>query len=289
MKKSYKYGVVQGRLVPQVGSFIQSFPAEHWMTEIKIAERVGCSAIEWIATPEFGFINGKNPILGMTSNDFNYIKNKCHVDIDTLCLDEIPTLGILPIIENIVGRLQRLNVLGIRKIVLPLLECASVTLPSVHTNDVLIENLRKFIKMARQQEISISLETDLSCEELDLFVEELSKKTDTQVCVTLDTGNLLRLGYDPVAYAQKFGEKIDNIHIKDACLGGVSVPLGHGRGQLTHSKLSAILRHTACERLTFQTARMSENTDVETFKHNVAYVESAIEVGHNSNLHGIIW
>lgn len=289
MKKRYEYGIVQGRLVPQVGSFIQSFPADHWMTEIKIAEKAGCSAIEWIATPEFGFVNDKNPILEMTRADADYIKDTCHVKVDTLCLDEIPTLGLCAVIRNTIDRLQRLSVFGIRRIVLPLLEGASMTLPSARKNEHIIEDMCKFIVMAGRQDIKVSLETDLSCEELDTFIETLSKKTKEQVYVTLDTGNLLRLGYDPVEYTQKFAKKIDNIHIKDACLGGASVPLGHGRGQLTHPKLNAILHHTECVRLTFQTARMPENTDVETFKHNVAYVESAIEVAARPNSDGIIW
>ncbi len=288
MKKRYEYGVVQGRLVPQVGSFIQSFPADHWMTEIKIAEKVGCTAIEWIATPEFGFVNEKNPIINLDFTDKIHIRDNYHVNIDTLCLDEIPSLGLLTVLRKTYKHLKKLNVFGIQRIVLPLLEGASVTLPSARGHELMSE-MCIFIYSAKQQYISISLETDLGCEELRGFIDQLSKKSTESVYVTLDTGNLLRLGYDLIEYAQKFGERINNIHIKDACLGGASVPLGHGRGQLSRPKLNAMLQHTKCDRLTFQTARIPENTDIETFKHNVAYVESAFEVGDGPNLHGIIW
>lgn len=268
-----KYGVVQGRLLPQEGTFVQSFPRTRWLEEFQLASTVGCNHIEWIVTAESLEWNPMKT-LALFPDDFRYIKQKFNVSIDTLCYDAIlDPEGAMVVSAHAAMILRYVYYaadVGISRIVLPLLEGASIRLPS-RRNDA-YRQLERIIRTAKSRGVAISLETDLDADEL----VELLKRVN--VGITLDTGNLARLGYKLDEHVDAYCDKVDNMHIKDCVRGGTSVPLGSGDVGL--GNLRYAIEATGVDRVTFQTARSEDTdscTDLELFKLNRNIIEDVLQ------------
>lgn len=264
-----KYGIVQGRLVPQCGKFIQNFPDKDWLNEFQIASRVGCSHIEWIVTRYRGI--NDNPLMDLLPDDMAYLKERFNVEISAVCYDAILDRERCRLSNHefeLATLATRCAQLGIKTIVLPLLEVASIRLPSMRMDA--LNTLKKYSQLP----VNFSLETDLAADELAESLAMLDTWGDLGIGVTLDTGNLTRLGYDIDEHLAAYGGRIDNVHVKDTLWGGRSVPLGSGNLDL--GVLGRIVKATGVERVTFQTARLSGNTDIKTFQWNVAKCEEAL-------------
>ena len=50
--------------------------------------------------------------------------------------------------------------------------------------------------------------------------------------INYDSGNSAALGYNVAEEITAYGDRIDNVHIKDRLLGGTTVPLGTGNADL---------------------------------------------------------
>lgn len=257
-----KYGIVQGRLVPQVGSFIQNFPIQ-WKDEFRIAKDVGASHIEWIITPTSNQrTNPTNPIF----QDKSVIPSD--VPISGVCMDDL----IDPHFADRDYRRQHLmdafcvsHLMGVGRVILPLLEKASVRDTSVRR-----EMLYDIADAHERWPVMISLETDLDASNLRSFVRALGVD---KCWVTLDSGNLVRLGFDLTAYIRDTMGYVDGIHIKDISKrSNQTVQLGTGDVDL--KMLRPAFQQDTLRWITFQTAR-SPGDEIETFRHNVRTVEAS--------------
>lgn len=268
-----KYGIVQGRLLPQRGNHIQCFPRD-WKKEFEIAASLGVSHIEWI--------DGAPDEISMdVTSVLNVIPDRCEglpVPISALCLDWLMSMDHLAHHADIVSGLCMISVveeailrLGIKRVVLPLLETASLNVAR-ELDDQLYDGVIQSIKWFASEypSMSFSLETDLDSGPM---VELLDRIGHDNVSVTFDTGNLTRLGFDLDRHIDAYGDRIDNIHVKDCVVGGSTVQLGTGQTDLRVIKRLVSLPRV--EHLTLQTAR-SPGSEIDTFKHNVRTIEEIL-------------
>lgn len=251
-----KYGIVQGRLAPQVGEFIQNFP-DDWRSEFKVAKKLNVSHIEWID----GAPNGSYELEAIKQfpNDVTVSAICC----DWLVMNKQPNafslherIRLLAIVEDAIR-------LGVKKIVLPFLEGSSLR---VHLNHV-FTHLNDFADLFPT--ISFSLETDLDA----LQLKDLLERTSKNVKITFDTGNLTKLGFNLGEHLDAYIDRIDNVHIKDVDKDGKTTTLGTGIVDL--SVLNRLVKQSPAEYLTFQTARAPGNV-IETYEHNVRTIEKVL-------------
>ena len=155
-------------------------------------------------------------------------------------------------------------------IVLPFLEEASIRLP--FKRDEVLNSLKQILRRCDHGNIEFSIETDLHPEEVVDSLEFMD--TFCKASVTLDTGNLTRLGHDIEAHLEAYGNRIANVHIKDALTGGTSVPLG--TGDLDLGVIPKVIEASGVDRVTFQTARIPGVTDIKVFERNRGLVEEQL-------------
>lgn len=259
-----RYGIVQGRLSPQVGDFIQNFPTD-WRDEFRIAERVGATHIEWID-------GAPNDVIG-NSKLIDLDVESLEVPISAICLDWMVTTRHTSQHDRFVDGLtlammaEQSMDLNINRLVLPLLESASLRdarelgiLPEIGDQ---LDELCDLFPL-----VQFSVETDLDVVGMQELAERLGERRNFSV--TFDTGNLTRLGYDLNAHIDTYGKIIDNVHIKDCMVGGTTVPLGTGDTDL--AVVRRLVDLPGVDYITFQTAR-GPGDEIETFKRNVEIIE----------------
>lgn len=265
-----KYGVVQGRLLPQVGDFIQNFP-DDWREEFRIAKRVGASHIEWIdGAPNM--ISSNVIIQGADIDDLE-------VPISGICLDWLMlTRHVMnhKISENFMFKLmiKRAQEKGINRLVLPFLESSSLAVVRELDPKVFMSVIENFDVLLQEfPDVIFSIETDLDIDGMQEFICGLTDGKNFGV--TFDIGNLTKLGYDLERHVGFYGDFIDSVHIKDCMVGGPSVPLGTGETPLNIMK--RLIKLSSIEYFTFQTARDHRMSDEDTFKHNVNIIERVLD------------
>jgi hexulose-6-phosphate isomerase len=126
-------------------------------------------------------------------------------------------------------------------------------------------------KLAKDLDIKISLETDLS----PIAFKELLEQIDLNfIQANYDIGNSASLGYDPEEELDAYGQRILNVHVKDRKLGGTTVPLGTGSADIqgVFQKLNEI---GYAGGITMQAAR-GEN-DIDIAKEQLSYTLEIIE------------
>lgn len=258
----FKYGVVQGRLTPQVGSFIQDFPIG-WRNEFISARDFGVSHIEWICgAPNYP---SPDPLIGLDPS-------MLEVPISAVCFDWLPreTLHDWMAGLNVLLVLQEMETRGLDMAVVPLLEASSL----VRARDLgVLDDVTNDVRLVCDAfpGIRMSFETDLEPRAMATFLSDLD---GLNVGVTFDTGNLTRLGHDLNEHLDAYLDRIDNVHVKDCMRGGTTVPLGTGDTDL--SVLRRLLSASGVRFMTFQSAR-GPGDERETFMHNVRTMEAILD------------
>jgi hexulose-6-phosphate isomerase len=134
-----------------------------------------------------------------------------------------------------------------------------------------IDTMQDAFKLAKDLDIKISLETDLS----PIAFKELLELIDLDfVQANYDIGNSASLGFDPKEELDAYGQRILNVHVKDRKLGGTTVPLGTGNANLdlVFKELNEINYSGG---ITMQAARGDD--DVKIAKEQFGYVQSIIK------------
>lgn len=268
-----KYGVIQGRLLPQEGDFIQNFP-RNWREEFRIAQRVGASHIEWIsgAPNEIELFQKKSPLFEVNTDELE-------VPISAVCLDWMVSTNHTTSHDRFIDGLRMLleldqvQMLGIGRVVIPLLESASMAVVRDLDQGLFNDIISNFNFMLDEYpDVTFSLETDLDVDGMYEFICDLTKHHNFNI--TFDIGNLTRLGHDIHKHLAAYGDFIDSVHIKDCRVGGGTVPLGTGDTDLR------ILRDLASrpnvQYMTFQTARNPGLSEEDVFRYNVNIIEEIL-------------
>ena len=222
-------GIMQGRLSPRIDGKIQAFPIDNWRNEFKLAKEIGFSSIEWIVENPLE----KNPLL--SSEGLNQIKDliaESNIKIEYICADifmQEPILNNSEYIEKSRKILQKIisnaNQIGAKYIEIPFVDNSSIKNKDY---EFLISFLNSLEKDLNEKEMFLNLETDLDHLEFKLLLEQLNSR----IGANYDIGNSASLGYDFKNEINSYGERINNIHIKDRLLGGSTVDFGTGNANI---------------------------------------------------------
>jgi L-ribulose-5-phosphate 3-epimerase len=222
-------GVMQGRLLPKYKGRYQAHPIGYWQDEFYIAKEIGLDCIEFIL--DFNQVES-NPLLKKNGiSEIQSIVNETGVKVKSICADylmEAPLHSKNILLAKaskdiLVQLLQNSIELGVSDIIIPCIE--SCSLAGKEVKDQFIKMLHPVIEVAKNNNINLSLETDLPPKS---FLTLLERLDSSFVTVNYDIGNSAALGYDPIEELNSYGDRITDIHIKDRLFGGGSILLGQG-------------------------------------------------------------
>lgn len=115
--------------------------------------------------------------------------------------------------------------------------------------DLCTENLKRVVELAEEAEVTIALEnhTDFRTADFRHFFDEINSP---RLAVTLDTGNMVPVQEDSVAFAKEFSPRIVNCHLKGVhyVFRDFGAVLTSGKPEHSIVDLQAILQvFAACE------------------------------------------
>ena len=227
--KKYNIGFMQGRLSPMENGMIQSFPWNNWRQEFKIANELCLGIMEWTLDQEDLY---KNPLMNEEGHKEIIkfcLKNK--ISIPSLtgdCFMQFPFWKMREkekaAYQNIfLDIIKNCSIIGIKMVVVPLVDNGSIENKKHEEN--LISFLKNQTSLIKKLGMKIIFESDFDPPKLKNFIGKLD---GDNFGINYDTGNSASLGFNPIDEIKSYGDRIDNVHIKDRVLNGTTVPLGDG-------------------------------------------------------------
>lgn len=239
MSITSEIGIMQGRLSPKIDGKIQAFPVENWKSEFQLARQIGFSSIEWIVEKPLEL----NPLLNEVGiNDIKKIIEKTGIKVEFICADifmQEPIKNEKLILDKsrdlILRIIENGYKIGAKYIEIPFVDNSSIRNIDTH---YLLSFFNSFEEELANKDMFINLETDLN----HLEFKSLLSKLNFRIGANYDIGNSASLGYDFENEIDSYGERINNVHIKDRKLGGSTVEFGTGNADIEKvlSKLSQI-------------------------------------------------
>ena len=225
-----RIGIMQGRLVDPVGDRIQAFPYSRWEEELSICDELRLGCIEWVYDYEFA---ERNPLhldrcvsAGSTEILSKYDVRVNSVIADYFMVDRLfgksglELRGSIQVLEKLIVNCAHA---GIPLVEIPFVDSAHLETKEIRSE--VVSNLMPIVSFAASKNIKISLETALPPDLFRRFLEEFEPLT---VYANYDIGNSAAMGFDPREEIYTLGSRIINVHVKDRCLSGGTVPLGSG-------------------------------------------------------------
>ena len=267
-------GIMQGRLSPRIDGKIQAYPASTWQKEFEIAQEIGYAAIEWIVEKP---VETNALMTDSGKAEIKKVIASTGVRIDYICADIFMQQPLVRMTEETKSQ-NREYLLEILKnakedgaigVEIPFVDNSSIK--NDKEKQEFIDAMQDAFKLAKDLDIKISLETDLSPIAFRELLEEIGLDF---VQANYDIGNSASLGFDPKEELEAYGKKILNVHVKDRKLGGTTVPLGTGSADIqgVFQKLNEI---GYAGGITMQAAR-GEN-DIDIAKEQLSYTLEIIE------------
>ena len=266
-------GIMQGRLSPRIDGKIQAYPANTWQKEFEIAQEIGYAAIEWIVekpveTNALMTTSGKAEIKKVIAST--------GVRIDYVCADIFMQQPLVRMTEEIKSQnkdylleiLKNAKEVGALGVEIPFVDNSSIK--NDNEKQEFIDAMQDAFKLAKELDIKISLETDLSPIDFKELLEQIGLDF---VQANYDIGNSASLGFDPKEELDAYGQRILNVHVKDRKLGGTTVPLGTGNADI-NLVIQKLQEFGYSGGLTMQAARGVN--DVETAKEQLYYVRNLL-------------
>ena len=267
----FKYGVMQGRLSKKVGNKIQAFPEKSWRSEFYKAKTLGLKSIEW--TLDYKNLK-KNPMLTKKGqSQIKKLSKKNSININSLtgdCFMQNPfwkKKNNLKLIDDLIKIIQSCKIIGIKYIVVPLVDNGSINNKDDEKN--LLNSCKYISKYLKDSNLKIIFESDFSPKKLKKFIEKFNKKF---FGINYDVGNSAGLDYKIDDEFKLYGSYIYNVHVKDRIKHGKTVRLGNGNANFL--KLFKNLKKIKYNReLILQTARSKDNQDIKEIKINLDYLK----------------
>lgn len=224
-----RIGFIQGRLSPQVNGKIQAFPWDHWRDEFAAAHAAGFRMMEWTLDQErirqnpFMTAAGRAEIKALSAQHGLHV-----VSLTGDCFMQAPfykTTGAAraELIEIAQDVIKACTDLGVRYIIFPLVD--NGRLDTLAQEDDLVQILVGFTNLLSTSNVKIVFESDFPPERLRELIARFPRSA---FGINYDIGNSASLGFKPVEEFASYGERVDNVHVKDRLLGGTTVPLGTG-------------------------------------------------------------
>jgi hexulose-6-phosphate isomerase len=219
-------GIMLGRLSPPINNMIQSFPSKTWRKEFQLANKLGFDLIEWIYD-----LAENNPIISQDPNELKKLSSENDIKIDSVCADyfmekklfNVSTLELSSNLDKLKQLIRNCNKLEIKILEIPLVDSSSIQNDAFRRE--FVSNLNSIIPYAEDNQVYLTLETDLPPE---LFCNLLEEFNHPNVVANYDIGNSISLGYDPSVELTTMSKWIKNIHVKDRLYNSGTVPLGSG-------------------------------------------------------------
>jgi hexulose-6-phosphate isomerase len=267
-------GIMQGRLSPRIDGKIQAYPAITWQKEFEIAQEIGYAAIEWIVEKP---VETNALMTDFGKAEIKKVIASTGVRIDYVCADIFMQQPLVRMTEEAKSQnkdyllkiLKNAKEVGALGVEIPFVDNSSIK--NDKEKQEFIDTMQDAFKLAKDLDIKISLETDLS----PIAFKELLELIDLDfVQANYDIGNSASLGFDPKEELDAYGQRILNVHVKDRKLGGTTVPLGTGNANLdlVFKELNEINYSGG---ITMQAARGDD--DVKIAKEQFGYVQSIIK------------
>ena len=266
-------GIMQGRLSPRIDGKIQAYPASTWQKEFEIAQEIGYAAIEWIVEKP---VETNALMTDSGKAEIKKVISSTGVRIDYVCADIFMQQPLVRMTEEIKSQnkdylleiLKNAKEVGAIGIEIPFVDNSSIK--NEKEKQEFIDAMQDAFKLAKDLDIKISLETDLS----PIAFKELLEQIDLDfIQANYDIGNSASLGFDPEEELDAYGQRILNVHVKDRKLGGTTVPLGTGNAKID-LVIQKLQEFGYSGGLTMQAARGVN--DVETAKEQLKYVRSLL-------------
>ena len=222
MKKSIRFGMVQGRLTQSPPNCLQWFPQDNWEDEFRTASKLGVNYIELIAEIQH---NPKNPIWSASGlRKIRQLVSDNGLTLHALCNDFIIEHSLLDdkVIQQNIDLINQGKNLGVEKYLMPLFE--SSELNSKNMKDF-IESIRVVAKAAQENNMITCLETILTGKELLKLLQLINLP---YVKVVYDTGNRVAFGHDLPHDIRLLDDHIAHVHIKDKNSKNENTLLGTG-------------------------------------------------------------
>ena len=216
-----RVGYMQGRLSPKPNDRIQAFPKETWREEFSRAQELGFDCVELI----YDTLHlDENPLATTAGRrELVSLASRHNVVLHSICADYFMPK---PLAANFDAAINLFDIAT--EIGCPLVEFPFVAASSLHKmtdRQPVSAALSKLVPEAEKRGLRLALETDLP--PLD-FRDFLAQFPATLVGANFDMGNSAMWGWDAMAEARAYGERIFNVHIKDGMFGGTTVPLTTG-------------------------------------------------------------
>ena len=267
-------GIMQGRLSPRIDGKIQAYPASTWQKEFEIAQEIGYAAIEWIVEKP---VETNALMTDSGKAEIKKIIASTGVRIDYVCADIFMQQPLVRMTEEtksqnkdyLIEILKNAKEVGALGVEIPFVDNSSIK--NDKEKQEFIDAMQDAFKLAKDLDLKISLETDLSPFAFRELLEAIGLDF---VQANYDIGNSASLGFDPKEELEAYGKKILNVHVKDRKLGGTTVPLGTGSADIqgVFQKLNEI---GYAGGITMQAAR-GEN-DIDIAKEQLSYTLEIIE------------
>jgi hexulose-6-phosphate isomerase len=267
-------GIMQGRLSPRIDGKIQAYPASTWQKEFEIAQEIGYAAIEWIVekpveTNALMTDSGKaeiKKVIASTGVRIDYVCADIFMQQPLVRMTEETKLQNKDYLLEILKNAKEVGALGVE---IPFVDNSSIK--NDKEKQEFIDAMQGSFKLAKDLDLKISLETDLSP---FAFRELLEAVGLDFVQANYDIGNSASLGFDPKEELEAYGQRILNVHVKDRKLGGTTVPLGTGSADIqgVFQKLNEI---GYAGGITMQAARGEKDIDIA--KEQLSYTLEIIE------------
>lgn len=226
-------GFMQGRLCDRVDGKIQAFPWRDWESEFPRAQRLGLALMEWTLDQDRLY---ENPLLTKDGRArIRELSVQHGVRVQSLtgdCFMQAPFYKAAgrdreALLRDLDAILDASAQAGIRYVLLPLVDNGAITAPAHEA--ALLEAILPLRDRLVAAGMKIVFESDLAPGPLAQFIARLPADA---FGINYDIGNSAALGYSAPEEIASYGQRIDNVHVKDRALHGTTVPLGTGNADL---------------------------------------------------------
>ena len=255
-----KMGLMQGRLTKPTNGHIQEFPT-NWQEEFSVLRDCGLIGVEWLITKNRAL---DNPIYENPELVGEY-------PITSICLDTLVDKRIID--ENYLKN----HLVSLCRVIMKSTSLRNITIPLLEDSNLRENEKRKeFCKLIKPigeefPDISFSFEAELE----PVKLQEIVSLCDN-FYVTYDTGNITSCGFRHDEYISFFGDKINNVHLKDRTFDARTVsPL---TGDTDFYTIFESLREIRYEGpFVLQTARSETGKEKQTILHHKKIFEELYE------------
>ena len=254
-----KLGFMQGRLCDRIDGKIQAFPWRDWESEFPLAQALGLGLMEWTLDQERLHENplmtaaGRTRIRELSARHgvrVPSLTGDCFMQSPFYKVDGVVREALLADLRAVIDASKQV---GIRYVLMPLVDNGS--LQTVEHETALLAGLLPLRQQLVGAGMKILFESDFGPAQLKEFIERLPQDA---FGINFDIGNSAARGFDAHEEIGSYGQRIDNVHVKDRKLHGTTVPLGSGNADFV-AVFSALRKASYAGHFILQTARADDN------------------------------